>query len=93
MNMRTRQNARHSDEAAPSAARDPDALGPQSAALILELQRLSSAFDSEIRSRQRGRRAAPDASARPFVTRPLGPGVGEKAGWGRLSTSVWNRLD
>ena len=65
MNMRTRQNARHSDEVAPRAARDPDALGPQSAALILELQRLSSAFDSEIRSRQRGRRAAPDASARP----------------------------
>jgi HlyD family secretion protein len=61
--MRLRQNARPPTEAAPRAARDPEMLGSQSAALILELQRLSCAFDSEIRNRQRVRRAAPDADA------------------------------
>lgn len=58
-----RQNARHSDEGAQRVTREPnpaEALGSQSAALILELQRLSQAFDGEIRNHQRVRRKAPD---------------------------------
>jgi HlyD family secretion protein len=65
--LRPAQEERYSGEAAQRAARDPnpDALGPQGAALILELQRLRRAFDSEIRSHQRAARAklaAPDTS-------------------------------
>jgi HlyD family secretion protein len=63
--MRPGQERRYPDEAARRAARDPnpDAFGPQGAALILELQRLRHAYDSEIRSHQhaaRARSAAPD---------------------------------
>jgi HlyD family secretion protein len=65
--LRPAQEERYSGEAAQRAARDPnpDALGPQGAALILELQRLRRAFDSEIRSHRRAARAklaAPDTS-------------------------------
>src|SRR5260370_16616051 len=69
--MRPAHDARHPDEAAERAARDPkpDELGPQGAALVLELQRLRRAFDSEIRSNQdaaRAQLAAPDTSAQPI---------------------------
>jgi HlyD family secretion protein len=65
--LRPAQEERYPDEAARRAARDPnpDAFGPQGAALILELQRLRRAFDSEIRSHQHAARAqlaAPDTS-------------------------------
>ena len=60
---------------------DPDVLGSQSAALILELQRLSSAFDSEIRARQRARRAPADADApaRPVQDQARRPGRRKKS--------------
>src|SRR5260370_1223005 len=69
--MRPAHDARHPDEAAQRAARDPnpEKCGPQGAALILELQRLRRAFDSEIRSNQdaaRAQLAAPDTSAQPI---------------------------
>jgi HlyD family secretion protein len=62
--MRPGQERRYPDEAARRAARDPnpDAFGPQGAALILELQRLRRAYDSEIRSHQHATRARPSAS-------------------------------
>jgi HlyD family secretion protein len=61
--MRPGQERRYPDEAARRAARDPnhDAFGPQGAALILELQRLRRAYDSEIRSHQHAARARPAA--------------------------------
>src|SRR5258708_4036932 len=69
--MRPAHDARHPDEAAQRAAPDPnpDKFGPQGAALILELQRLRRAFDSELRSNQdaaRAQLAAPDTSAQPI---------------------------
>jgi HlyD family secretion protein len=62
--MRPGQERRYPDEAARRAARDPnpDAFGPQGAALVLELQRLRRAYDSEIRSHQHATRARPSAS-------------------------------
>jgi HlyD family secretion protein len=68
--MRPAQEARYPDEAQRNS--NPDAFGPQGAALILELQRLRHAFDTEIRSHQhaaRARLAAPDTSAHPIRAR------------------------
>src|SRR5215216_5850753 len=87
--MRPRQNALDSDQASPRVARhpDPDAFGSQSAALILELQRLSRAFDGEIRSHQhaqRPRRAAPDTSVRPIGAQTRRPKRRKKSKVGRV---------
>ncbi|MEH2528842.1 MULTISPECIES: HlyD family type I secretion periplasmic adaptor subunit [unclassified Bradyrhizobium] len=87
--MRPRQNAPDSNDAVQRAARDPnpDAFGSQGAALILELQRLSRAFDSEIRGHQhaqRARRTAPDASARPIRAQARRPKRRKKSRMGRV---------
>jgi HlyD family secretion protein len=87
--MRLAQDARHSDEAAQRAAHDPnsDAFGPQGAALILELQRLRRAYDSEIRSHRhasRAQRVAPDTSGRPIRTRAGRPRRRKKGSMGRM---------
>jgi HlyD family secretion protein len=87
--MRPRQNALDSYQASPRVARDPDpdAFGSQSAALILELQCLSRAFDSEIRSHQhaqRPRRAAPDTSVRPIGAQTRRPKRRKKSKVGRV---------
>ncbi|MDB5653339.1 MAG: hypothetical protein JWQ94_952 [Tardiphaga sp.] len=52
--MGREQNSRHLKEAAQRAGGGPgqDAFGPQGAALVLELQRLRRAFDSEIHDQQ-----------------------------------------
>ena len=72
--MQPAQEAGYPDEAAQRADGTPnsDAFGPQGAALILELQHLRRAFDSEIRSHQdaaRAQLAAPDTSSRPIYAR------------------------
>jgi HlyD family secretion protein len=71
------------DEAARRAARDsnPDAFGPQGAALILELQRLRLAFDAEIRSNEH---AAPDTPARSVRAQTSRPKRRKKASVGRV---------
>jgi HlyD family secretion protein len=80
---------RHPDQAVRPAARDrnPDAFGPQGAALILELQRLRRAYDSEIRGDQhpaRARPAAPDASTRGGRAQPSRRGRKKKGKMGRV---------
>jgi HlyD family secretion protein len=82
--MRSAQKARRPDEAAQRAARDPnpDAFGPQGAALILELQRLRRAFDSEFRSNQRAPR--PGTSARPVRAQACRSKRPKKGGMGRV---------
>jgi HlyD family secretion protein len=87
--MRPGQDARHPDEAARRAAPDPnpDTFGPQGAALILELQRLRRAFDSEIRGNQHAPRAqfaARDTSARPIRAQDSRPRRRKKGGMGRV---------
>ena len=87
--MRPAQEERYSGEAAQRAARDPnpDALGPQGAALILELQRLRRAFDSEIRSHQRAARAklaAPDTSTHGIRPKASRRGRKKKGKMGRV---------
>jgi HlyD family secretion protein len=87
--MQPAQDARHLDEAAQRAARDPDsdAFGSQGAALILELQRLCLAFDAEIRSNKRlprTKRAAQDTPARSVRAQASRPKRRKKAGIGRV---------
>ena len=72
--MQPAQQAGYPDEAAQRADGNPnpDAFGPQGAALILELQHLRRAFDSEIRSHQdaaRAQLAAPDTPSHPIGAR------------------------
>jgi HlyD family secretion protein len=87
--MRPGQERRYPDEAARRAARDPnpDAFGPQGAALILELQRLRRAYDSEIRSHQhaaRARPAAPDTSTHGIRAQASRRGRKKKGKMGRV---------
>lgn len=87
--MRPGQNALHPNETAPRAARESNAgaHGSQGEALILELQRLRRAYDSEIHGHQqtpRTRRPAPDTATRPTRKKTSRTKRRKKSGVGRV---------